>query len=58
MILDTYTKEELISTLEFGYWPFGNASGLKIYVPTQSVAAYKSASGWSDYSSYIVGYDF
>ena len=31
MILDTYTKEELISTLEFGYWPFGNASGLKIY---------------------------
>ena len=30
----------------------------KIYVPANSVAAYKSASGWSDYSSYIVGYNF
>ena len=35
-----------------------NASGLKIYVPRASVNAYKSASYWSDYSSYIVGYDF
>ena len=35
-----------------------NASGLKIYVPRASVDAYKSASLWSDYSSYIVGYDF
>ena len=35
-----------------------NASGRKIYVPTASVNAYKSASYWSDYSSYIVGYDF
>ncbi|MBR1958823.1 MAG: leucine-rich repeat domain-containing protein, partial [Tidjanibacter sp.] len=35
-----------------------NASGRKIYVPTQSVKAYKSASYWSDYASYIVGYDF
>ena len=29
-----------------------------IYVPRNSVAAYKSASYWSDYSSDIVGYDF
>ena len=35
-----------------------NASGRTIYVPTQSVEAYKSASYWSKYASYIVGYDF
>ena len=38
---------------------FGNnASGRKIYVPTESVDAYKSAQYWSDYASYIEGYDF
>ena len=37
---------------------YDNASGRKIYVPMESVEAYKSASGWSDYKSYIVGYDF
>ena len=31
---------------------------VKIYVPTASVKAYKSASGWSNFASYIVGYDF
>ena len=40
------------------YMFFGNASGLTIYVPTESVNAYKSASYWSDYADYIVGYDF
>ena len=30
----------------------------KIYVPTASVEAYKSAQYWSDYADYIVGYDF
>ena len=35
-----------------------NASDLKIYVPMGSVEAYKSASGWSSYKSYIVGYNF
>ena len=34
-----------------------NAPDLKIYVPAESVSAYKSASGWSEYKSYIVGYD-
>ena len=38
----------------FGY----NASGRKIYVPRNSVEAYKSAEYWSVYASYIVGYDF
>ena len=36
----------------------GNASDRKIYVPTASVDAYKSASGWSTYADDIVGYDF
>ena len=35
-----------------------NASDRKIYVPTQSVEAYKSAEYWSDYADDIVGYDF
>ena len=35
-----------------------NASGRKIYVPAESVDAYKTASGWSNYASAIVGYDF
>lgn len=36
----------------------GNALGRKIYVPTTSVEAYKSAYGWRDYIDDIVGYDF
>ena len=40
-------------------WMFdSNASGRKIYVPTESVEAYKSATYWSAYAEYIVGYDF
>ena len=42
-----------------GSWMFyGNASGRKIYVPTESVEAYKSAWGWRDYADDIVGYNF
>ena len=37
---------------------YGNPSGRKIYVPSNSVSAYKSASGWGSYASAIVGYDF
>ena len=37
---------------------YGNASGRKIYVPTESVDAYKSAEGWSNYADAIVCYDF
>ena len=45
---------------DFGYWDAfdWNASGLIIYVPTESVDAYKSATGWSEYADAIVGYDF
>ncbi|MBR0338761.1 MAG: leucine-rich repeat protein [Alistipes sp.] len=32
--------------------------GCKIYVPTNSVSAYKAAEDWRNYRSYIVGYDF
>ena len=35
-----------------------NASGRNIYVPSNSVSAYKSASNWSNYSDKIFGYDF
>ena len=35
-----------------------NASGRKIYVPMESVEAYKSARRWSDYASSIEGYNF
>ena len=43
-----------------GHWEafFDNASGRKIYVPMESVEAYKSAGGWSKYASAIVGYNF
>ena len=42
-----------------GYLMFdNNASGRKIYVPTESVEAYKSASYWWDYSGKIFGYNF
>ena len=35
-----------------------NASDRKIYVPRNSVSAYKAAEGWSEYADYIEGYDF
>ena len=37
---------------------YNNASGCKIYVPRNSVEAYKSAKYWKDYADNIVGYDF
>ena len=35
-----------------------NALNRKIYVPTTSVDVYKTKQYWSNYKSYIVGYDF
>ena len=35
-----------------------NASGRKIYVPRASLDAYKTANGWSNYSSAIEPYDY
>ena len=37
---------------------FINATDRKIYVPTESVKAYMSATYWSEYADAIVGYDF
>ena len=37
---------------------YNNAYGRKIYVPMESVEAYKSAEYWSDYADAIVGYNF
>ena len=37
---------------------YNNASGRKIYVPMESVEAYKSASYWKNYADAIVGYNF
>ena len=35
-----------------------NAADRKIYVPAESVDAYKSADGWSEYADAIEPYDF
>ena len=41
------------------YYMFdNNAFGRKIYVPRNSVEAYKAKSYWSDYADHIEGYDF
>ena len=49
-----------VALFDDDYWGAfnDNASGRKIYVPMESVNKYKSASGWSEYASDIVGYDF
>ena len=53
------TTPPAVSIEEDSWYAFyNNASDRKIYVPTASVEAYKSASGWSDYADCIVGYDF
>ena len=49
-----------VALISYGYWnAFSiNASGRKIYVPMESVDAYKSAQGWNEYADAIVGYNF
>ena len=54
-----YCKPITPPSLSFDSYPFSHiSSSAKIYVPTASVDAYKSATGWSDYASMIEGYDF
>lgn len=50
----------LTHTDVWGVWHafYGNAEGRKIYVPRESVEAYKTALGWSTYADDIVGYDY
>ena len=47
----------MFSYYDYGYHGY-KSIGCKIYVPRNSVDAYKSVSNWSDYSWNIVGYDF
>ena len=54
-LTSVYCKPKTPPTLEGHIY---GSSITKIYVPTQSVAAYKAATGWSYYASMIVGYDF
>ena len=54
---DVYCKPTTPPTGDTGMF-FNNASGRKIYVPHNSVEAYKAAKYWSDYAEDIVGYDF
>ena len=56
-----YCKATIPPTMDDsnGYGVFyGNPSGRTIYVPRESVEAYKSAPGWSNYADAIQGYDF
>ena len=62
-LTSVYCKPTTPPALELSY--FGNCyafdnntSDRKIYVPMESVEAYMSASGWSEYADDIVGYDF
>ena len=51
-----------VLTIVDGTLCWGGFSGAKklktIYVPEESVEAYKTAIGWKEYADYIVGYDF
>ena len=48
-----------ITPPQSGYQMFdGNGAGRKIYVPMESVEAYKNTGYWDNYSSAIKGYNF
>lgn len=48
------TTPPILGNIAFTY----NAENRKIYVPRASLDAYKTASGWKDYASAIVPYDY
>ena len=56
-LVEVYCKPTTPPSCEYSMFE-NNASGRKIYVPMESVKAYKSASVWSYYANAIVGYDF
>ena len=56
-----YCESQIPPTAEFNStsWDaFYNTKLKDIYVPSDSVDAYKTASGWKDYADYIRAYDF
>ena len=56
-LTSVYCKRTTPPTGYYGMFHY-NALERKIYVPTESVDAYKTANYWSDYKSDIYGYDF
>ena len=56
-LTSVYCEATTPPTLGYDVFDY-NASGRKIYVPAESVWAYKAAQYWSNYTSAIVGYDF
>ena len=61
-LTSVYCKPATPPTTEVydNYWYafVSNAYNRIIYVPTESVDVYKTATGWSDYADAIVGYNF
>ena len=57
-LTSVYCEATTPPTLGDSYVFDDNASGRKIYVPAESVEAYKTAENWSEYAADIVGYDF
>ena len=57
-LTSVYCKATTPPSLGDNYVFGSNGSGRKIYVPAESVDAYKSATNWSEYASAIVGYNF
>ena len=57
-LTSVYCKATTPPALDGTYIFDDNGSGRKIYVPRQTVNAYKNAKGWNEYASAIVGYDF
>lgn len=56
---EVYCKATTPPSLGSEAFAYNNASGSRyIYVPTASVSAYKSTSGWSNYKLSILSYDF
>lgn len=53
-----YCKRTTPPTAGGTYMFDNNHADRKIYVPMASVAAYKSATNWSKYEAYIVGFEF
>ena len=53
-----YCKPIIPPTLELDLGYDFNYSKCMIYVPTESVDAYKAAEGWKKYADNIEGYDF
>ena len=56
-LTSVYCKPTTPPTFGSRALPTNNAS-LTIYVPTDSVDAYKAKDGWKDYADYIEGYEF